>query len=63
MEGLKGKGGAGRGQGRKKKSGEKIQFRPSQEVADILNEKANKTDFIEKSVLFYEIHLSAVKND
>jgi hypothetical protein len=58
MEESKKKGGAGLGQGRKRKSGEFVQFRPSQIVADILREKKNKTEFIEKSVLFYEDYLS-----
>jgi hypothetical protein len=58
MEEIKKRGGAGLGQGRKKKSGKFIQFRPSQIVADILNEKKNMTAFIESAVVHYEDYLS-----
>ena len=45
------KGGAGRGQGRKAKSGEFVQFRPSVEVWEILKEQKNKTAYIEMAVI------------
>lgn len=37
--------------GRKPKSGERIEFRPSHEVWEILQNKPNKTKFIEESIL------------
>lgn len=48
-------GGSGRGQGRKPKSGTVITFRPSQKVADILNniKGRGKTAFIEKAIISY----------
>lgn len=50
---LQGKGGAGRGQGRKAKSGKFIQFRPSQNVLDILANQKNMTKFIESAIIHY----------
>jgi hypothetical protein len=55
------KGGKRQGSGRKPKSGEYVQFRPSVEVWDILKQKPNRTAFIEESIIKWELHNQAVE--
>lgn len=48
------RGGAGRGQGRKKIRHAKISFRADEDVFNILAEEENKTEYINQSVRFYK---------
>lgn len=48
-------GGSGRNQGAKPKSGKFVQFRPSVEVAQILEKQKNKTAYIECAILAYNV--------
>lgn len=56
------KGGKREGSGRKPKSGQYVQFRPSVEVWNILKDKPNKTAFIEESVLKWDSHNKAIED-